>query len=345
MSSLAFGWLLVIFIAAAAATWIAGLYLSKATDVLDDRFNLGEAVGGMLLLGLAGSLPELAITASAALSGALALATGNLLGGIAMQTLVLVLLDATSRRRTPLSSMATDSSPLLEATLVIVLVSLAVMGGLLPESSAIGPVSPMSLAIVVFFLVGMIGINRGRRRVAWKPETTAATVTDKAEPPNQLASVSTAAVVGAFAAASGVTLFAGVMLEQTGNELADDLGINGVIFGATILAAVTALPEISSGIEAVRLGAVELAMSDIYGGNAVQLNFFLLADLLSGDPVLPSASAQSLWLGAAGGVVTAIMIFGMVMRPERKVAGLGPDSLVALVAYVGAISLLTVVPN
>ena len=345
MSSLAFGWLLVIFVAAAAGTWVAGIYLSKATDVLDARFNLGQAVGGMLLLGLAGSLPELAITASAALSGALALATGNLLGGIAVQTLVLVLLDATSRRRTPLSSLATDSSPLLEAALVIVLVALAIMGGLLPESSAIGPVSPMSLVIVVFFLFGMIGINRGRRRAAWKPAATASTVTDKAEPPNRLASVSTAAVVGAFAAASGVTLVAGVMLEQTGNELANDLGMNGVVFGATILAAVTALPEISSGIEAVRLGAVELAMSDIYGGNAVQLNFFLLADLLSGDPVLPSASAQSLWLGAAGAVVTAIMIFGMVMRPERKVAGLGPDSLVALAAYVGAISLLTAVPG
>jgi Ca2+/Na+ antiporter len=36
-----------------------------------------------------------------------------------------------------------------------------------------------------------------------------------------------------------------------------------------ILAAVTALPEISSGIQAVRLGAVGLAMSDIYGGNAM----------------------------------------------------------------------------
>jgi hypothetical protein len=51
MSSLGFGALLAIFLAAGAATWIAGLYLSRATDVLDDRFHLGEAVGGMLLLG------------------------------------------------------------------------------------------------------------------------------------------------------------------------------------------------------------------------------------------------------------------------------------------------------
>jgi len=163
MSSLGFGALLAIFVAAGAATWVAGGYLSRATDVLDDRFNLGEAVGGMLLLGLAGSLPELAITASAALSGHLALATGNLLGGIAMQTLVLVLLDAASGRPRPLSALVANTSPLNQAGLVIGLVTLAIMSGILPESTAIGPVSPMSLAIVVYFVLGMVAINRARQ--------------------------------------------------------------------------------------------------------------------------------------------------------------------------------------
>ena len=135
--------------------------------------------------------------------------------------------------------------------------------------------------------------------------------------------------------ASAVTLLAGVGLERSGNELADNLGINGVIFGATILAAVTALPEVSSGIQAVRLGAVGLAMSDIYGGNAMQLTFFLLADLLAGRPVLPTASAQSLLLGALGAIVTACFIFGLLARREKKVLGLGPDSLVVLFTYIG----------
>ncbi len=340
---MSFGSLLAIFLVGAGATWVAGLYLSRATDVLDDRFGLGDAVGGLLLLGLAGSLPELAITASAALSGDLGLATGNLLGGIAMQTLVLVFLDATSRRRQPLNSLAPDASPLLEASLVVVLVTLAVMGGLLPESTAIGPVSPMSLAIVAFFLIGVIGINRARRRPGWKIAGEAPPTAGEAK--NRFKSSSTRTVLGVFGLGSLVTLGAGVALEQTGNEIADDLGMTGVVFGATILAAVTALPEISSGIQAVRLGAVGLAMSDIYGGNAVQLTFFLLADLLAGDPVLPQASAESLWLGALGALVTGIMIYGLLMRPPRKVVGLGPDSLIVLLVYIGGVLFLTAVPD
>lgn len=45
---MSFGALFAIFIAAAGATWVAGLVLSKATEILDDRLGLGDAVGGPL---------------------------------------------------------------------------------------------------------------------------------------------------------------------------------------------------------------------------------------------------------------------------------------------------------
>jgi cation:H+ antiporter len=260
-----------------------------------------------------------------------------------MQTLVLVFLDATSRRKQPLSSLPADASPLLEASMVVVLVVLAVMGGLLPESVAIGPISPVSLGIVAFFLVGVIGINRARSHVAWKLAGEAPP--PPADAPNRFKAASTGVVLGVFGAASAVTLVAGVALEQTGNDLAGHFGMNGVVFGATILAAVTALPEVSSGIQAVRLGAVGLAMSDIYGGNAVQLTFFLLADILAGAPVLSQASAESLWLGGLGALVTGIMIYGLLMRPRRKLWVVGPDSLLVLVTYVVGVLLLTKVPG
>jgi len=47
--------------------------------------------------------------------------------------------------------------------------------------------------------------------------------------------------------------YRGAALELSGQALAGRAGINGVIFGATVLAAATALPEISSGFAAVKL--------------------------------------------------------------------------------------------
>ena len=66
--SLSLAILLVIFAGAATLVWVAGIRLSDTTDVLSVRLGLGEALGGLILLAIATNLPEIAITASAALS-------------------------------------------------------------------------------------------------------------------------------------------------------------------------------------------------------------------------------------------------------------------------------------
>ena len=50
MSDLGTPALLAIFVGAALATWVAGVNLAKAIDLLDERYGLAEALGGMILL-------------------------------------------------------------------------------------------------------------------------------------------------------------------------------------------------------------------------------------------------------------------------------------------------------
>jgi cation:H+ antiporter len=150
-------------------------------------------------------------------------------------------------------------------------------------------------------------------------------------------------VATVFVTASVVTLLAGVLLEITGSELADRAGINGVVFGATALALATALPEISSGIEAVRLGDHQLAIGDVFGGNAFQLCLFVVADLVAMKPTLPTTGAANAWLAALSLALTAVYIGGVIVRPSRP-KRLGPDSILALLIYaVGIVGLLRIV--
>ena len=80
--------------AAPAATWGCWyIPFSNRPTALDARLGLGDAIGGLIFLSIAGSLPELEITISAAASGNLGLAAGNLIGGIAIQTMVLLICD------------------------------------------------------------------------------------------------------------------------------------------------------------------------------------------------------------------------------------------------------------
>jgi cation:H+ antiporter len=338
---------IVLFAAASAVTWGAGVQLSKSTDELDTRLGIGDALGGMVLLAIAGSLPELAITISAAASGHLDLAAGNLIGGIATATMVLVICDLFADR--PLTYLCGSLVPVLEGLLVILTVAAAAMGALLPKSIAIaGRLSPASPAILVIWVGGVWILNRARSNPMWK------VVPQGSRPgrPNRRirhASASAARakhsivrVVSLFAAASLVTLLAGVVLEVTGSELADRAGINGVVFGATILALATALPEISSGIEAVRLGDHQLAVGDVFGGNAFQLCLFLVADLVAMKPTLPTTGAEDAWLGALSLALTAVYLGGLIVRAARP-KRLGPDSIAAIVIYaVGILGLLQV---
>jgi len=121
--------LLLIFAGAAAAVWIAGVNLSNTTDVLSSRLGLGEALGGLLLLAVVTNLPEIAITASAALSDNIGVAVGNILGGIAIQTVVLVALDVFGVRGPhPLTYKAASLVLVLEGALVIAVLTVVVMG-------------------------------------------------------------------------------------------------------------------------------------------------------------------------------------------------------------------------
>jgi cation:H+ antiporter len=341
--------LIAIFIAAAVVTWVAGILLSRTTDALDVRLGLGEALGGVVLLAISGSLPELAITVSAVLQGHLDVAAGNLIGGIAIQTMVLVLCDRAVGGDKPLTYLVGSLIPVLEGAMVVIIVAVMLMGTILPESTAIGGVSPASIGIVVTWLAGIYLIDRIRKHQPWQvtmpgsqrgrphrrmPHPTA---------PKPFEKLTTLQVGLLFAAASAAILVAGVALETSGSLLADRSGINGVVFGATFLAAASALPEISTGIEAVRLGDNELAIGDIFGGNAFQLCLFVLADFLAGKPLLPTAGRENAWLGALGIVLTGIYVIAIIVRGERRRAGLGTDSLTAVVVFALGLWGLTII--
>lgn len=351
MSGLSSLILFAIFAVGAAATWVAGVYLSKTTDALDDRLHLGEALGGMILLAVAGSLPEAAITVSAVLQHHIDIAAGNLAGGIAMQTMVLAICDAVVSRKQPLSYLVGSLIPVLEAGLVVCVVALVLMGTLLPSSVNLAGMSPASIAIVVVWVGGVWVLNRVRKSPMWQivmPGSKPGRPHRRVPHPQAgrpYAHVSTLRVELVFLAACLVTLAGGVALQMSGSALAGRAGINGVVFGATVLALVSALPEISSGIAAVRLGDNQLAMADVFGGNSFQVCLFVVADLLAGKPVLPASGAVNAWLAGVGILITMVYAVAVVIRPQRCVARLGIDSIVASAFFIVGLLAIYYVPH
>ena len=342
MSSLGLPVLLLIFVAAAVGVWLAGVQLSDTTDVLSVRLGLGEALGGLLLLAVATNLPEIAITASAALQHDLGIAIGNILGGIAIQTAVLVAIDLFGLRGgRPLTYRAASLQLMLEGGLVVGILVIAIMGTQLPSSLIVGRVAPGGLLILIAWLAGLWLLAKARKGLPWHEQgrapdaqsTPRGSSKHKKHEDANAKGHSTARTAIVFAAAALVTLAGGVVLEQSGTGIADHIGMSGVLFGSTVLAASTALPEISTGLASVRLGDYNLAVSDIFGGNAFLPVLFVVASLLSGSAVLPKAQATDIYLAALGVLLTTVYMWGLVFRPSRKILGMGVDSLIVLALY------------
>src|SRR4051812_6427 len=167
--SLALPIMVLIFAGAAAFVWIAGKRLSDTADVLSERLGLGEALGGLILLAIATNLPEIAITSSAAVSGDLGIATGNILGGIAIQTVVLAILDAGCRGPGgPLTTRADSLILLIEGGVVVGVLAVVVMGAQLPPGLASHHFTPASTLVVAVWLIGLWLVSRARRGLPWQ---------------------------------------------------------------------------------------------------------------------------------------------------------------------------------
>jgi cation:H+ antiporter len=334
VASLSTPLVLALFALAGVVIWWAGGILASTTDAIDAHVGWGEGLGGAVFLAIATNLPELAIVCAGAYNHDLTLAVGNILGGIAIQTVVLVILDGPGlRSHPPLTSVVTSLTIVLQGLVLIAILMLCMLGALSPPSLIFARTTPAEITILLAWIAGLWIVQHNEDRQVWRTaREERAAVSPIVAPKHQQRPLSH--VVALFAFAALVTLVCGVVLALTSEVAAARFNMTGVLFGATVLAAVTALPEVTTGLYAVRAGRYELAMSDVIGGNAFLPVLFLLGTLLSNKALLPDAQGPYLYLTALGALLTAVYCVGVILRSNRLVLGAGIDSIVVLVLYV-----------
>lgn len=141
-------------------------------------------------------------------------------------------------------------------------------------------------------------------------------------------------------------MFAGSRLTRDGDAIGEHTGLGGAWMGAILIAGVTSLPEMATGINAARIGSPNLALGDIFGSSMANMLILAVADLANPRvPVLSRVTANQLMVGVLAIMLTATALAGAFGHMGVAIAGIGWGSMMTAVFYFLGMRLLHVNRN
>ena len=297
----------------------ASLFLAKSADVIAIKTGLGRSFVGVVLLATATSLPELGTGISAVtVVGEPDLALGGAFGSNLFNLLIIGLMDIFWWRRFLLNHVGMSS--VVVGTLGIIVISLGGVAVLMHDMTTLldgWPISPVSIVLIVGFAVAMYFIylfeqmqDPGGSDSA--DDTTEQYATERLPRHLVIYVVSALVVVGAA-----------VWLSFVSDDLAIEMGWDASFMGTQFLAAATSLPELATSFAALRIGAPELAITNLLGSNLFNMGFVLFLDdvAYTSGPIWTAVSPVHALTAAIAVVMTAVITLAVVTRPRESRPG------------------------
>lgn len=332
------------FAGCALVIGVVGVRLTREAERFAQISGLGQAATGAILLGAITSLPGMVTSFTAAAGGHAELAVSNALGGIAAQTLFLVVGDV-AYRRTNLEYAAAEEANMTQAVMLIALLVLPILAIAGPDLTlgieglfSVHPVTPL---LIAGYLAGLRLTDGSHQRPQWRPvegQAKAAEPPPERPRPGEMARlVLRLLLMGAVVGSMG-WLLSGIAVAATGRT-----GLSETAAGSLFTAIATSLPELVTALTAIRRGALALAVGDIMGGNAFDVLFVGGSDLFYTEgSIYHAVGERQVFLVALSIVMVALLLLGLLRREKHGFANIGFESILVLLAYLSGMTLLVV---
>jgi cation:H+ antiporter len=329
------------FVGVAAIIGWFGIKMTKTARDLAHETGLGEALVGALFIGASTSLSGITTSISAASEGYAELAVSNGLGGIAAQTVFLALADI-AYPRANLEHAAASAENLFMSAFLLTLLGIHALALSVPHLSFFA-IHPASFILVIAYVFGIHLLARTHDMPMWLPRKTRDTPKEPTRKhPNGGSQLSKLWL--RFAGYSSVVALAGWLLAQLAIPLGDKTGLAQGVVGGIFTAVSTSIPELVVAITAVRMGALNLAVGDIIGGNAFDTLFIAASDFVyrEGSIYADISTVEQFWL-ANTMVMTGVLLMGLIYRQRHGPANIGLESVLLLLLYFGGLAILSLV--
>lgn len=306
----------------------AGTMLSRYGDIIADKTGLGGTWVGLVLLATVTSLPELITGISSVTVADLPdIALGDIFGSCVFNLFIITILDLMQRGE----SVYTRASQghILAAGFGVILIGFVGFNILLAsemEVLALGHIGIYTPLIIIFYFIAMRTVYRYERaQMASYAEERA----------DRYPGVTLHQAVRRYLIAALVIIGAGTWLPFVGGQLARVMGWETTFVGTLFIAFATSVPEVVVTISAMRIGALDMAISNLFGSNLFDILIVAVDDLFYTDgPILSHVSPMHAVSALSGVMMTGVAIVGLLYRPKTRLFGIvGWASLFLLSIY------------
>lgn len=292
---------------------VAGIKLSRYGDAIADKTGLGGTWIGVILLASVTSLPELVTgITSVTVANAPDIAVGDILGSCVFNLSIIVILDFLHRKESVYSR--ASQGHILSAAFGIMLIGftgfnilVSSHGGNL-EIAHVGLYSPL---ILFFYLIMMRTVYRYESAQIQKYAVAEA---------DQYPNLSKRQAIVRYFIAALFVVAAGSLLPFVGKQIATQMGWYESFVGTLFIAFATSLPEVVVTVAALRVGAVDMAIGNLFGSNLFNIAIIAIDDIFYIHGSLLKAVSPTHAVSALSAIMMAgVAIAGLFYHPRKRV--------------------------
>ena len=271
----------------------ADWFVDGASKVAE-KFGIPQLVIGLTIVAIGTSLPEAAVSVSAALKGSAEITIGNVVGSNIMN--ILLILGVTS----VIAPIAVQKSTVRYELPFVILVSVLLMG-IGYTDNTVGRVDGIILWALLLCYMGYLLV------IAKKGGETSEEETGE-DKPMPVWKMILLIITG------GVMIVIGSdVAVDAATALARIFGMSERLIGLTIVAFGTSLPELVTSSTAAVKGKADIAVGNIVGSNIFNILFVVGTSAL----ITPVAYAQNFFVDSIVCIATAVLLWVLVVKNKR----------------------------
>jgi cation:H+ antiporter len=319
----------VTFVVTAALIVFAATQLARYGDIIAVRTRLGGMFIGVLLLATATSLPEVLTSINSLNQNVPDLAAGNLLGSNTFNMLLLAVVDIVGSNQRILRKTALKHA--LTGSLAVMMIGLVVFFVLADIDVMVGWIGLDALLIMAAYVVAVRLIQSNLAHVS--PPSTLPAV------PQGTPSLRRGLI--GFVVAAGALVAITPIMVASANEIAVITGLGATFVGTSLVALVTSLPELVTTLAAIRIGAADMAIGNLFGSNMFNMFAVGLTDVFfTQGRFLAVIDPAFLLVGMIGLLMTGMGLIGNLVTFNRRLWVIEVDGLALMGFYFGSLWLL-----